>query len=78
MPVRVTRAGRVKVETGETAIAPRVDDPRAFGIENRSGRPITVSFRYDETTHVQIVVVEPERIGRRASGEAESPGSLPV
>jgi hypothetical protein len=78
MPLRVTRAKRVKVETGETAIAPRVDDPRGFGIENHSGQELTVSFRYDERTHVQIVVVERERPARQAPGEAEQPGSLPV
>lgn len=77
MPARVTRAKRVRLEAGETAIAPKVNDPRGFGIENRSDHALTVSFRYDESTHVQLVVVEPDRPGRRASGPTYS-GALPV
>lgn len=74
MALRITRAKRVRVETGETAIAPRVDDPHGFGIENRSGHQIHVSFRYDERTHVQVVVVESEPRDRRPAGEASSSG----
>jgi hypothetical protein len=78
MPARLTRAKRVKVQTGELAIAPRVDDPRGFGIENRSGHSLTISFKYDPGTHVQMIVVEPEPPGRRAPGGEELPGALPV
>lgn len=77
MPARITRPKRVKVETGQLAIAPRVDDPRGFAIENRSGHALTVSFKYDEDTHVQVVVVEPDQPGRRASSETRA-GELPA
>ncbi|HEX9050803.1 MAG TPA: hypothetical protein VF841_09750 [Anaeromyxobacter sp.] len=52
---------RVQVRSGETALAPRVDDPRGFALENQSGGPLTVSFRYDAERHVQTIVVEEPR-----------------
>jgi hypothetical protein len=78
MAVRVSRARRVKVESGQKALAPTVDHPIGFAIENRSGRSFTVSFKYDTHAHVQIVVVEEHRPGRRLPGEAHSEGELPV
>ncbi len=50
------------------ALAPRVDDPRGFAIENYSGRALIVSVRYDAEKHIQTVVVEEPRPHRR-SGE---------
>ncbi len=58
MPSRLTRAKRVKVESGEMALAPTVDHPRGFALRNRSGQMLIVSFEYDAATHVQTVVVE--------------------
>ncbi len=52
------------------ALAPRVDDPRGFAIENYSGRALVVSFRYDAERHIQTVVVEKPR-RRRRSGESQ-------
>ncbi len=64
-----TRSRRVKVRPGEAALAPRVDDPRGFAIENELGQPLTVSFRYDFATRVQTVVVEPPQPRRTLPGE---------
>ncbi len=47
----------VVVRPGQAAIAPRVDDPRGFAAQNDSGMPLTVSFSYDELTHVMTVVI---------------------
>lgn len=73
MAARVTRSRRVRVEAGETAIAPRVDDPRGFAIQNRSGRAVTVSFTYDADNHLQYVVVEAPRPSRSLGGESHPP-----
>lgn len=75
MPARVSRSRRVKVQSGQKAIAPRVDDPHGFAIENRSGEAVTVSFRYDADLHLQTVVLEPPRPSSRVGGE---PQELPV
>ncbi len=55
---------KVVVRPGQAAIAPRVDDPRGFAAQNDSGMPLTVSFSYDEATHVMTVVID----GREAAG----------
>jgi hypothetical protein len=68
----------VKVQPGERAIAPRVDHPAGFGIANHSDRSLTVSFEYDAESHVQTVVVEDHRPGRRLQGDAPPAGELPV
>lgn len=73
MAARVTRSRRVRVEAGETAIAPRVDDPRGFAIQNRSGHAFTVSFTYDADHHIQIVVIEAPRPARRLGGAPPPP-----
>lgn len=78
MAARIARSRRVKVQDGERAIAPRVDHPLCFGVENRSGRPLTVSFKYDAETHVQTVVVEEHRPGQRIPGDVHPAGGLPV
>lgn len=52
---------RVRVQTGETAVAPKVDDARGFAIDNECGHDVTVSFRYDPLRHVQTVVIEEPR-----------------
>jgi hypothetical protein len=61
--MRIARSKRVRVESGQKAIAPRVDHPIGFAIENDSGLSLSVSFKYDATAHIQIVVVEPARPG---------------
>jgi hypothetical protein len=74
--MRITRTSRrVQVQPGGKAIAPRVDDPRGFALENASGRSLTVSFRYDEEQHVQTIVVEEPRPTRQIPGEAQSHGT---
>jgi hypothetical protein len=77
MRIRVARSKRVEVKPGEKAIAPRVDDPRGFAVENRSGRPVTASFSYDAKTHVQTVVLEEHRPDRHP-GDVHPTGELPV
>ena len=67
---RVSR--RVQVRPGELAYAPRVDDPHGFALENRTGSPLTVSFRYDARARVQSVVVEDPRAARPLRGEANA------
>ena len=70
---------RVQVRSGETAIAPRVEDPRAFAVENQSGQALTVSFRYDAERHVQTVVVEAPRPARRPPRQFQAySGDRPV
>jgi hypothetical protein len=64
---RISR--RVEVKPGEMALAPRVEDPRGFALENQTGRSLTVSFRYDLAAHVQTIVVEDPRLARRRGGE---------
>jgi alpha-D-ribose 1-methylphosphonate 5-triphosphate diphosphatase PhnM len=78
MAVRVSRARRVKVESGQKALAPAVHHPIGFAIENRSGRSFTVSFKYDAHSHVQVVVVEDHLPGRRQPGDTHPEGGLPV
>jgi hypothetical protein len=78
MGTRFAKSRRVKVQPGEKAIAPRVDHPLGFGIENQSGRSLTVSFKYDAESHVQTVVVEEHRPARRLPGDVERTGELPV
>lgn len=78
MGARVARSKHVEVQPGEKAIAPRVDHPVGFGIENHSGRSLTVSFKYDVESHVQTVVVEDHRPGRRLEGDVHPAGELPV
>jgi hypothetical protein len=73
MAARLTRSKRVRVESGQKAIAPRVNHPIGFAIENDSGQALSVSFEYDDATHIQVVVVEPVRSGRRAPGEERTP-----
>lgn len=53
MAARIARSRRVTSQPGEKAIAPPVDHPSGFGIENRSGRSLTVSFKYDAEALVQ-------------------------
>lgn len=77
MAARVAKSKRVNVQPGEKAIAPRVDHPMGFGIENHSGRSLTVSFKYDAETHVQTVVVEEHRPVRRVPGDVHPAGELP-
>ena len=75
---------RVEVRPGGAALAPKVDDPLGFALQNESGGPLTVTFNFDTTTHVMTVVVEERRPSRRPPGEAdrswnEQPtGDLPV
>lgn len=66
---RVTK--HVEVRPGKTAIAPKVDDPRGFAIDNQSSGPLTVSFNYDFSAHIMSVVVEERRPTRRPPGELD-------
>ncbi len=63
---------RVVVRPGQAAIAPRVDDPRGFAAQNDSGMPLTVSFSYDEATHVMTVVIGGRDAAARLPGDTET------
>ncbi len=77
-----TRSSRwALVRPGQVALAPRVDDPRAFAVANESGRPLAVHFRYDPARHVQTVVIDEARPARRVPGGwqgVEPPGGWPA
>ncbi len=65
---------RVEVRPGEKALAPNVDHPQGFAVENETRRPLTVSFRFDLAAHVMMVVVEEPGAARRPPGEASTGG----
>jgi hypothetical protein len=76
---------RVAIRPGQAAIAPRVDRPLGFGVENAAGRPLTVSFSYDDRTHVMTATVEEDRAKQRAPtglpigpGNGHEPGEQPA
>lgn len=70
------RSKRVEVRPGQTAVAPNVDHPRGFAVRNASGRPLSVTFRFDVEAHVMTVVIEEPRTVRRSPGEAGAGGFL--
>ncbi len=72
------RSKRVHLRPGQMAAAPKVDRPRGFAIENFSGRPLTVSFRYDAERHIQTVVVEEPRPAHRTTGEFQHYAGEPL
>ncbi len=58
---------RVEVRPGAIAIAPSIDDPRGFAVQNRSGHPLVVSFGFEPGAHVMVAIVEDARSAPRAS-----------
>jgi hypothetical protein len=60
---------RVRIARGDTAVAPTVDHPQGFAVENSTSHALTVSFRFDPIAHVMTVVIEEPRGARRLPRE---------
>ena len=74
---------RVEVRPGATAVAPTVDDPQGFAVQNSSDQPVTVSFRFDTQAHIMTVVLEGKQPVERlppelSSGDGNSAGEQPL
>ncbi len=47
--------------SGAVALAPTVDHPKGFAVQNMSGQALTISFAWDSSAHVMKVIIEGER-----------------
>ena len=55
---RQVTSKRASVLPGQVAIAPKIDNPRGFALENRSDAELSIVFRWDEDQHIMTVVVQ--------------------
>lgn len=51
----------VTIRPGALAVAPTVDHPKGFAVQNMSGQALTISFAWDSSAHVMKVIIEAER-----------------